>query len=301
MKNTYKKLFTILFMATTVIAFLGLPSTVKAATGATPENAITIDVGKKNIEKKFSSTHKVAYYNVTTKDAGKIKFTISIANSKSDYYVAIYYKDAYRNAIASKTISYNKKKKKSSGTVKSDFILPAGEYYFEVRAKDEISKKCTVAVKASVDKAKLKDKDYTGDEGNNSYDTAQKLTLGKSTGTLVLSSLSGIGGDRDYLDWLKFKLPEDDNLVINCKPKNTTGTQFKLLLKKVNKKGEQTVVAQWEVGKKNLSVKTDELSKGTYYIQVYWADTNAVMHDGGQISYTLTVDASKNVSEKKSK
>lgn len=252
-----------------------IPVQSSTVSGKTETNAIELKLGKTKTSKFWTGSASSLYYVVALPSQGKLTVSVAAESLGTNVTVEIRKTDIF-NWKQEKKISYNKKKKKTVGTITSENILPKGNYIIQITPGKVINKTKKISVTADFTASNFEDI-----EPNNSEDTAQQIKVNSKSPsyTMYLSNLN-LFEDQDSIDCMKFTLKSGKTVTITLKSKAPT-EYVKLLLREKSDDGYSTIKS-FDVTNGKLSEKV-KLSKGTYYIKV-WNTNDSV---GVQIPYTI--------------
>lgn len=274
MKLFRKMLLTMLTLAM-VLSITYIPVCAGSNAGNTEDTAIKLVNGKKKTAKFRADAESPVYFVIGLEQAGRLSVSVSAAKLGTGATILI-----RQNVLSSwkqtKNISYNKSKKVTSGTLKSEYILQKGNYIIEVIPGKKLasSKKFTITAKATP---------FVTDDvepDNNKEETAQSMNIYKNkTYNMYLSNGILVDTD-DTIDCFKFAAKSDESLKVTMSSK-VKADGVKLLLRQKTDDG-YTTVQSFDVKDGKLS-ETLKVKKGTYYWKVWYSDANL----NYQMPYTI--------------
>lgn len=263
-------------------SFVTSAASVKGRAEGTP---IDLSLGKSK-SAKFQEGIESVYFWVELKNTGKLKVSFS-AESLGAGVTMVLHKQGEYVWKQTKALQYNKNKKTTSGTLTSEYILPAGGYIIEVTPDKSLTK--TKKFKMTV---KCTEVSFDDKEPNNTEEQAQSMTIQKKNGKAVsyqmfLSTQADVDKE-DTSDCFQFKLKETKKLRIKLKLKEKA-SGVKLMVRKKTADG-YSLVGMYDID--STFDKKLSLEKGTYYLRV-WYDTL----DKKQVPYTISatvIESAKN-------
>lgn len=274
-----KKMLMVILATAMIVAMDYAPMPAASVAGKTETNAIELKLGKKRTNKFWTGSADPLYYVVTLPDQGILSISVAAESLGTGATVQITQKD---NIIwnETKSFSYSKKKKATSGTLKSASILPKGNYIVQVTPGKTIKKTKKLTITAKYKASKFADK-----EPNNSEESAQTIKVYGNTPTykMYLNNMT-LFEVADLTDCMKFNLKADETVSINLKSKANM-SNVKVLIREKTADGFQTIQS-YDVVDGKLSKKLS-LKKGTYYLKVWCTDDSLKV----QMPYTIQCKA----------
>lgn len=278
--NKWKQM---LLIIVTAVLFLTdtQPAFADSAVGRSEVQAIDLTPGKQK-KVKFYTGAETVYFSVPLDARGKLNISFQSKELGSDVSVKLYKKGEYIWQQV-KTFKYNKKKEITSGSLSSEYILPAGVYGIEVTPAKALKKRKSFSITVQ-----FKPVAFDDQEPNNQKEDAQSMTIAKKNGKpiayqMLLSSLQVLDTD-DTVDYFKFQLKEEKKIQIKFNTK-TKVSGIKLLIHKKTKDGYENI-KMYTINDSNLNKKI-QLSKGTYILQVMYSDSV----ERKQIPYSISTTA----------
>lgn len=274
-----KRVLAVMLAIAMMLATDYMPVLAESVSGKTEDTAIQLKLGKKKTSKFWTGSSSSIYYAVTLPDQGTLSVNVTAESLGTGVTVKIR-KVGVGNWSESKSFSYNKKKKITSGTIKSEYILTKGNYIVEVAPGKIISKDKKISVTAKFTSGKFVDK-----EPNNKEEDAQEIRVYNNAPSykMYLTSMSFFE-DQDLTDCVKFNLKDTETVSISLTSKAKM-SNVKILVREKTSDGYNTIKA-YDVVNGKLSEKLS-LKKGTYYIKVWCADDGLKV----QMPYTIQCKA----------
>lgn len=256
------------------LSFECIPVSAASVAGKTEENAIELKSGKKKTSKFWTGTKSPVYYVIAVAEQGTLNVSLSAKELGTSATIELQ-KIGVPNWKQTQKISYNKKKKTTSGTMKSEYILSKGNYIIQVTPGKEIAKTKKFDITAKITPTKCVDV-----EPNNNEDQAQKISVYKASSQKMYLSTGSYIEEADLVDCFKVDLKDTETLKITLSSKaNMDGV--KVLVREKTDTEYNTIKAYDVVnGKLSESIK---LKKGTYYVKVWCSDDTVKK----QMSYTI--------------
>lgn len=251
-----------------VILLTAIPVTTEAASpvGNIPMNPIQLSQNQKK-STSFSKDYNCKYFSIVLKNAGILKISYSSEKMKKPVEMKLNYIDGF-NIADTKTVKFDKKKKKASGTLTSTYILQPGTYTFTVSTEDVVSAKTAFTIKTSLTTKKFDDK-----EPNNTMAEAQKITVGSKASSYKMY-LSGTEYAQDMMDYFTFKVKKGQKVTLKVDTKSSA--DLRIVLKRKLEKDEEIINAdsakqhlKKDGSKYTLSYTSDKLEAGEYYVMVW--------------------------------
>lgn len=274
MKLFRKMLLTVLTL-TMVLTTTYVPVYAGSNAGNTENTAIKLVNGKKKTAKFRADVESPVYFVIGLEQAGKLSVSVSAEKLGTGATILI-----RQNVLSSwkqtKDLSYNKSKKVTSGSLKSEYILQKGNYIIEVTPGKKLasSKKFTITAKTTP----FVTDDVEAD--NNKEESAQSMNVYKNkTYNMYLSNGIPVDTD-DTVDCFKFTSKSDEKLKVTMSSK-VKADGVKLLLRQKTDDG-YTTVQSFDVKDGKLS-ETVKVKKGTYYWKVWYSDAT----QNYQMPYTI--------------
>lgn len=269
-----KKLMMVVLMMALLVATDVTSVRADSVAGKTETSAIELKFGKKKTNAFWTGKPASIYYVVGLPEQGRLSVSIAAKKLGMSATVRIRKTDV-ETWDESKSFSYNKKKKTTSGTFKPDYIFPKGNYIIEVTPEKTIKGTKKVSVTAKFTSGKFADQ-----ETNDTEETAQKIKVYNSGSyKMYLTSLHLFEG-KDLADCLEITLKDKETVKITLSSKADM-TGVKVLVREKKDKEYNTIKA-YDVVNGKLSEKI-ELKKGTYYVKVWCADDSLER----QMPYTI--------------
>lgn len=281
-----KKLQKILLFVLSVILLLPVDAVLThAATtlGNLPMNAIQL---KQNQTKKtnFTKDYNSKYFTIVVEEAGILKVTYSSDKMKKKVDLKLDYNDGI-NTMDTKSVKYDKKTKKATGTLTSSYIVQPGTYAFTVSTADLLTANTKFTIKTSLTPKKFDDK-----ESNNTMPEAQAITLGSKTSTYKMY-LAGTEYAQDMMDYFKFNVKKGQKVSVKVTTKSSA--DMRIILKRKVEKDEEIINVdskqqhlKKDGSKYTLSYTSDKLEAGEYYVMV-WLQNG----EKEQIEYNISFSA----------
>lgn len=258
-----------------------------AGDGKSESSAILLTLGKTKTA-KIEAEQSNVFFNAMLSEPGTLKLSLVADKLGTSVDVEVYKRSSEWSAWKqTKTINYSKSKKKLSGSLTSEYILPRGSYIIKVTPKKLL--KSAKKIKLN---AQLAGTGYEDIEPNSPEVNAQSMDIsgkdGGRTYKMMLSSLTSLDSE-DLMDCFSFKLKEAKQFHLKLSMKKQVENLSVLLCKK---SAEGTaLVKQYDVTGKKLD-KTMKLGKGTYYVKVWYRGDDRMQ----QIPYTISGSVSQQVS-----
>lgn len=272
--KTLKKMFIVVLAMVMMLSLEVAPVGAASVTGREESNPIELKTGKKKTSKFWTGTNSSVYFIVAIAEQGTLNVSFSAEELGTSATVELR-KVGLPNWNQAQKISYNKKKKTTSGTMKSEYILPTGNYIIQVTPGKKITKTKKFNITAKLTPAKYEDV-----EPNNNEDQAQELSVYKASSHKMYLSTGSFMEDADLIDCFKVELKDTETLKISLSSKADMNG-VKVLVREKTDSGYNTVKAYDVVGGKvSESIK---LKKGTYYIKVWCSDDTVKK----QMPYTI--------------
>lgn len=264
----------------------GVHANAYAGDGRSESSAIMLTLEKTKSAKIEAEQSNVFFYAMLN-EPGTLKLSLSADKIGTSVDVEVYKRsDAWDAWKQTKTIKYSKSKKKLSGTMTSEYILPRGLYIIKVTPKKTLKSEKKIKLKAQ-----LTGTGYDDIESNSPEVNAQLMDIsgkdGGKTYKMMLSSLRILDSE-DIMDCFSFKLKEGKQFHLKASLKESTEDLTVLLCKKTA--GDVAVVKRYDMTGKKLD-KTLKLGKGTYYVKVWYYGNREL-----QIPYTISGSVSQQVS-----
>lgn len=275
-----KKLITLLLMAVLLMSSVHLEAYAASGTGESQNEAIQLTLGKTKKAKMHAGKDMVYYWvGLTERGKLKVKFTAEKIGANVDMKI---YSSEDMFWYQTKSFSYSSKKKKASGTLTTDYILPKGGYYIALKADKNMRTAKKIEMSISLVSA-----GYDDVEPNNIEETAQAMNVKEGTAYSMMVSNVVMMSDVDPIDCFSFKIKEKTTLSLNLTLKQSTEDMMVLLRQK---KGDTIeTIENFQMSSSKLKKKI-KLNKGTYYVKVWYTGGRTV-----QIPYTISVAADKKV------
>ena len=253
-----------------VIATLlsGTPVSVDAANplGNIPMNPIKLNQNQKK-NTSFSKDYNCKYFSVVVEDAGVLTVTYTSDKMKKPVDLMLDYNDG-QNTMDTKTVKYDKKKKKASGKLTSSYIMQPGTYTFTVSTADVVPQNTKFTIKTS-----LTPKNYSDQEPNNTTGNAQLVKIGTKASNYKMY-LSGTAYAQDMVDYFTFKVKKGQKVTLKVDTKSSA--DLRIVLKRKLEKDEEIINAdsakqhlKKNGSKYTLSYTSDKLEAGEYYVMVW--------------------------------
>lgn len=245
--------------------------------GKTESDAIVLTLGKKKTNSFRTGTANTLYYMVSVPKQGTISISADAKELGSKMTVSLRKSDV-SSWSQSKAFSYNKKKKTTSGTMVSDYIMPQGNYIIELTPGKVLKKKKNVAITV-----KFKESKFDDVEPNNNEETAQPINISSNSKTynMYMTNYNAFE-DQDIVDCMSFDVKKDSNITIKFKTKASTD-DVKLLVREKTSSGYNTMKI-FDIVNGNLSEKIN-LKKGSYIVKIWNSNSGNNM----QMPYTIQV------------
>lgn len=275
--NVIKRGIIIILTITMLLPLRMETANAASVAGKTESDAIELTLGKKKTSSFWKGTANSLYYVVSVPKQGTISVTTEAKELGSKMTVTLRKSDV-SSWKQSKTFSYNKKKKTTSGTIVSDYIMPKGNYIIELTPGKVLTKKKNVSISV-----KFKESKFDDVEPNNNEETAQPIKISSSAKTyhMYMTSYNAFE-DQDIVDCMSIDVKKDSNVTIKFKTKAPTD-DIKLLLREKTASGYNTVKT-FDIVNGNLSEDV-ALKKGIYIIKIW--NSNSGNHI--QMPYTIQV------------
>lgn len=270
-----KKLKKILMVALAVmLSFECIPVSAASVAGKTEANAIELKSGKKKTSKFWTGTKSPVYYVIAVAEQGTLNVSLSAKELGTSATIELQ-KIGVPNWKQTQKVSYNKKKKITSGTMKSEYILSKGNYIIQVTPGKEIAKTKKFDITAKITPTKCVDV-----EPNNNEDQAQEIVVYKASSQKMYLSTGSYIEEADLVDCFKVDLKDTETLKITLSSK-TNMDGVKVLVREKTDTGYNTIKA-YDVVNSKLS-ESIKLKKGTYYVKVWCSDDTVKK----QMPYTI--------------
>lgn len=267
----------------------GIETYADALDGRSQMTAKPLTLGKARTV-KFSKDQSGTYFSVITSEVGRLQVTLNGKDTGCGAQVDIFRSSSeWISWRQSKEIAYNKSKKKLSGKMTSEYILPKGVYIVKVTPTKALKKSKKYTIKASVVGG-----GYADIEPNSPEDHAQPMDIssqgGAKTYKMLLSNM-GTMGESDIMDCFVFKLKDTKQFQIKFAMKEPLESMSLLVCRKNPE--ETSIVKRFDI--KGTRFQTNiKLAKGTYYLKVwYYGDSMT------QIPYTISGCAQQRVTSVK--
>lgn len=226
---------------------------------------------------KFEKDKSSTYFSVILTDVGKLRIALNGKDTGCGAEVELYRSSSEWMAWKqSKTMKYNRSKKKLTGKLTSEYILPKGVYIVKVTPTKTLKKAKKYTIKASIIGG-----GYEDIEPNSPEENAQAMDINGRTYRMLLSNL-GTLGESDLMDCFTFKMKKSGKFQLKFQMKESLDNVSLLLCKK--NQDEITILQRYDLKSKSLK-KTQKLEKGTYYIKVWYYGERMT-----QIPYTISGD-----------
>lgn len=270
----FKNVLIVVLVIVMMLSVESVSTGAASVTGREESNPIELKVGKSKNSKFWTGTKSSVYFIIAIAEQGTLNVSFSAEELGTSTTVELR-KVGLPNWNQTQKISYNKTKKKTSGTMKSEYILPKGNYIIQVTPGKKITKTKKFNITAKLTPAKCEDV-----EPNNNEDQAQKLSVYKASSHKMYLSTGNFMEDADLIDCFEVELKDTDTLKISLSSKSDMDG-VKVLVREKTDTGYNTIKAYDVVGGKlSESIK---LKKGTYYIKVWCADDTVKK----QMPYTI--------------
>lgn len=272
--KTLKKMFIVVLAMVMMLSLEVAPVGAASVTGREESNPIELKTGKKKTSKFWTGTKSSVYFIIAIAEQGTLNVSFSAEELGTSATVELR-KVGLPNWNQAQKISYNKKKKTTSGTMKSEYILPKGNYIIQVTPGKKITKTKKFNITAKLTPAKCEDV-----EPNNNEEQAQKIAVYSAKLHKMYLSTGNFMEDADLIDCFEVELKDTETLKISLSSKADMDG-VKVLVREKTDSGYNTIKAYDVVGGKvSESVK---LKKGTYYIKVWCSDDTVKK----QMPYTI--------------
>lgn len=246
--------------------------------GQTESSAVELKSGKKKTGKFWTGTASSVYYVIALPAQGKLSVAFSAKSLGTGATIELRKADI-ANWKQQKEISYDKKKKVTSGKLTADYILQKGTYVIQITPGKVIksTKKFTITAKYTASK-------FEDAEPNDKEETAQSLNIyDKKAHKMYLTTGNPIESP-DLTDCYKLELKDTKTLNIALSSKANMD-DVKVLVREKTDTGYNTIKSYDFInGKVSESLK---LSKGTYYLKV-WCSNDSIQK---QMPYTMKCTA----------
>ena len=275
-----KKITSMLLLVALLLSCVHVETYAASTAGQMQTNAIQLALGKtKNA--KIRAGWDAVYYWVGLTERGKLKVTFTADKIGSDIDMKVYsLENLYWNQT--QAFSYSKSKKKTSGTMTTEYVLPKGGYYIMLKADKAMKSAKKISMKVSLTAA-----GYDDVELNNNEDTAQQMNLSGKKYQMMLSNVFALN-DTDQMDCFTFKLKEKRTVSLNMTLKQPVDELMVLVRQK---KGDTIeTIGNYQMSSTKLKQKLN-LGKGTYYVKVLYTGNRTC-----QIPYTISATADQKVS-----
>lgn len=277
MKKVTKGLCLILALVL-LVCDCGIQTYAAGEDGSTQLTAIPLTTGKAK-KVKFSTDGAGTYFNVTSNEVGRLRIALEGTETGCGATVELYRDSAeWLTWRQTKEIKYNKSKKKLSGKMTSEYVLPKGMYTVKVTPDKALKKVKKYSIKASI-----VDAGFDDIEPNNPEENAQPMDVsskkGAKTYKMMLSYL-GIADMADSMDCFTFDLKKAGKFHLKFAMKESLDSMSIAICQK----GADglTVVQRYDLTGKKLDKKVN-LKKGTYIIKVWYYGGRSI-----QIPYTIS-------------
>lgn len=249
-----------------VLAINNVPVLAGSNAGNTKETAIKLQSGKKKTAKFRKGAASAVYFVVGLEQPGRLSVAISAKKLGTGATIEIKQMEL-SSWKQTKKISYNKSKKITTGTLKSEDILQKGTYIIEVTPGKTLTSSKKFAITAKITP-------YITDDvepDNNKEETAQTMNI-YSNKKYKMHMSNGILVDTDdTVDCFKLNVKDVETLTINFNS-SVKVDGVKVLLRQATADG-YTTVKMFDVKNGKLSEKVD-VKKGTYCLKIWYSDSN---------------------------
>ncbi len=288
MKKLMKGLCLILALLI-LVCDCGIETYADAWDGRSETTAKPLTLGK-NKTVKFSKDRSSTYFSVITTEVGRLQVTLNGKETGCGAEVEIFRSGSEWIAWRQfKTIAYSKSKKKMSGKMVSEYILPKGVYIVRVTPAKTLKKSKKYTIKAS-----LTDGGYEDVEPNSPEDSAQPMDISSrgrvKTYKMLLFNM-GTMGESDLMDCFVFKLKDTRQFRIKFAMKEPLEGLSILVCRQTP--DDISVIKRYDVKGKKLNANM-KLAKGTYYLKVWYYGERMT-----QIPYTISGCAQQKVTSVK--
>lgn len=256
----------------------GIATYADVAGGSSQWNAISLTAGKAK-KMKFSKDESSTYFNVTVTEVGRLRVAIDGKDIGCGAKIELFRSGTeWPDWKQEQIVKYNKLKKKLSGKLTSEYILPKGFYVVRVTPDKALKKTAKYSIKAS-----MIDAGYDDIEPNGSEENAQPMDISSKRGVktykMLLSNV-GLPDLTDLTDCFTFKLKNTKKFDLQLKSKKYLSDTKVIICKKES--DEIKVIKSYELKGKAFN-KTIQLKKGTYFIKVWYYGDQTI-----QMPYTIS-------------
>lgn len=271
-----KRMLLVALSVAMVLTINNVPVLAGSNAGNSKETAIKLQSGKKKTAKFRKGTDAAAtYFVIGLEQPGRLSVKVSAKKLGTGATIAVKQMEL-SSWKQEKKISYNKSKKITSGTLKTEDILQKGTYVIEVTPGKALksSKKFEITAKVTP---------YNTDDvepDNNKEETAQNMLIYTSKKYKMHMSNGILVDADDTVDCFKLNVKDVGTVTINFKS-SVKVEGVKVLLRQATEDG-YTTVKTFDVVDGKLSEKVD-VKKGTYYLKIWYSDDSRVY----QMPYTI--------------
>lgn len=246
--------------------------------GSSQSAAMSLTVGKTKTV-KFFKDESSTYFNVTVTEVGRLRIEINGKDTGCGAKVELSRPGTeWLDWKQVQNVKYNKSKKKFSGKMTSEYILPKGIYLVKVTPDKTLKKATKYSIKASIVEA-----GYDDVEPNSPEENAQPMDISSKGGVKtykMLLSYLGLPDQTDLMDCFTFDLKSKKKFHLVFKTKETLSDMNVVICKK--EADDIKVIQTYELKGKTIDKKV-ELQKGTYFIKVWYYGGQSM-----QIPYTIS-------------
>lgn len=285
MMKKFRRGLCLALMMVMLVCDCSVQANVSTGDGKSEASAIRLTLGKTK-SAKLEEGQLFIFFEVVLSEPGKLELFLSADKIGTSVDVEMYkYTNEWSFWKQEKTIKYSKSKKKLSGTMTSEDVLPRGLYIIRVKPKKILKSAKKIKLKAQLTGA-----GYDDVEPNSSETDAQPMDVtgknGVRTYKMMLTNLALLDRE-DLMDCFSLKLKESKQLHLKLSLKKPVDDLVVLLCKK-SAEGS-VLVKQYDVTGKKLD-KSVKLGKGTYYVKVWYRGEQVQ-----QIPYTISGSVSQRV------